>query len=603
MIQLKSLKWSNCFSYGADNYIDLAENNLTQIIGPNGVGKSAIPLILEEVLYNKNSKGIKKVDISNRETSSNEYNISLDFSVYEDEYKIKLRRSKTLKVSLFKNSEDISSHTATNTFKTIEGILGIDFKTFSQLIYQGPTSSLQFLTATDTIRKKFLIDLLNLTKYTEFFEVFKEKVKEYNTKNTALASKIETVKSWLLKNNLNSMKVSVPKIIEIETETEGKELNNLQIDFLNISENNKKITKNNHYREQLASINLSKASSINVDKEESFEEHTKIEGEMLAKEKRLLAYIRKIKELGNKCPTCEQEIEEDFKYKLFVNTDKELFKVRKLLTSTQQIINQIKENNKKFKVKEKIQREFESLFRSVDSTISIELVNAKELEDKINDLKEVLKNKKIEIAEIEAYNLKIEKNNSKISLIKEQSKDFETQLAELETFLAEVQGIFSNLEILKKAFSTNGLLAYKIENLVKELEYLTNQYLAELSDGEFTLEFVVLKDKLNVNMTKNEKLVDILSLSSGELSRVNTSTLLAIRKLMNSISKSQINVLFLDEVIATLDSLGRDRLVEVLSKETSLNTFIVSHEWTHPLLAKLSIVKEKELSRVDHDNR
>jgi len=136
--------------------------------------------------------------------------------------------------------------------------------------------------------------------------------------------------------------------------------------------------------------------------------------------------------------------------------------------------------------------------------------------------------------------------------------------------------------VLKKSFSTNGLLAYKIENLVGELEEMANDYLAELSDGRFTLEFVVSNDKLNVEITDNGNVVDILALSSGELARVNTATLIAIRKLMSSISKSKINILFLDEVTNVLDDQGREKLVEVLLRE-DLNTYIVSHGWSHPL--------------------
>ena len=160
------------------------------------------------------------------------------------------------------------------------------------------------------------------------------------------------------------------------------------------------------------------------------------------------------------------------------------------------------------------------------------------------------------------------------------------------------QDLASNLDILKKAFSTNGLLAYKIENLVKELEELANTYLAELSDGRFTLEFVVSNDKLNVQVTDNGKIVDILALSSGELARVNTATLIAIRKLMSSISKSKLNILFLDEVIAVLDDTGREKLIEVLINE-DLNTYIVSHEWTHPLLDKIEVVKEENISKLE----
>ena len=52
MITLKTLRWDNCFSYGENNQVDLSDNKLTQIIGINGVGKSSIPLILEEILFN-----------------------------------------------------------------------------------------------------------------------------------------------------------------------------------------------------------------------------------------------------------------------------------------------------------------------------------------------------------------------------------------------------------------------------------------------------------------------------------------------------------------------------------------------------------------------
>ena len=39
MITLKTLKWSNCFSYGEDNELDLSDSKLTQILGSNGVGR------------------------------------------------------------------------------------------------------------------------------------------------------------------------------------------------------------------------------------------------------------------------------------------------------------------------------------------------------------------------------------------------------------------------------------------------------------------------------------------------------------------------------------------------------------------------------------
>ena len=76
MITLKKLQWSNCFSYGDKNELNLDEAIVTQLVGTNGAGKSSIPLILEEVLFNKNSKGIKKAEIPNREVNKG-YDLSL----------------------------------------------------------------------------------------------------------------------------------------------------------------------------------------------------------------------------------------------------------------------------------------------------------------------------------------------------------------------------------------------------------------------------------------------------------------------------------------------------------------------------------------------
>jgi hypothetical protein len=56
--------------------------------------------------------------------------------------------------------------------------------------------------------------------------------------------------------------------------------------------------------------------------------------------------------------------------------------------------------------------------------------------------------------------------------------------------------------------------------------------------------------------------------------------------------------LFLDEVINVLDDLGREKLVEVLLRE-DLNTYIVSHGWSHPLLEKIEVVKHENISKLE----
>ena len=117
MITLQKLQWNNCFSYGEGNEIMLDERTLTQILGTNGMGKSSIPLIIEEALYNKNSKGIKKADIPNRYVN-NGYDIVLDFTRDTDEYRITVNRKTNVKVKFEKNGEDISLAAALNNSKS-----------------------------------------------------------------------------------------------------------------------------------------------------------------------------------------------------------------------------------------------------------------------------------------------------------------------------------------------------------------------------------------------------------------------------------------------------------------------------------------------------
>ena len=206
------------------------------------MGKSSIPLIIEEVLYNKNSKGIKKADIPNRYIN-NGYDIYLAFTKEDILYEIVVNRKASIKVKLLKDGEDISSHTATNTYKTLQEVLGIDFKTFSQLVYQNTNSSLQFLTATDTNRKKFLIDLLHLEEYVVLFEVFKEASRHANSKITEINAAIATIEKWLHDNKLESTTILPMLNLEIDTSQDEEALRSLLLELENISQKNKKINQ------------------------------------------------------------------------------------------------------------------------------------------------------------------------------------------------------------------------------------------------------------------------------------------------------------------------------------------------------------------------
>ena len=604
MIILQKLKWDNCFSYGSGNEIDLAASTLTQLVGTNGVGKSSVPLILEEVMFNKNSKNVKKADIANRYVNQG-YNISLDFMVDGDEYCISVMRRKALKCKLTKNGKDISSHTASNTYKTLGETLGIDFKTFTQLVYQNTNASLQFLTATDTNRKKFLIELLKLDEYVAFFETFKNAVRDISQQIIVHEAKTDTIVKWLDGNKLDSIDIlPIMKLPKTE-ESDEKLLRSLQLQFENLAEKNRKINDNNYLLEELKSIDINEfrtdlESNPSMQGPADLQENLGgLKQEVVQYENEKDKYLDLLERGESTCPTCEQKVDTDLLVDNYQELDKKVETLEANVAQGNKELEKINDENKVHRKATRGIKNWEQLYRSVDSGLPTRVYDKAQVENQIREVQNKVETARERLEEVIDENQSRERHNTRIDIIQEQTESFEMDLFSITTALSAAESKLSVLEILKKSFSTNGLLAYKIESLVKELEVLTNEYLAEFSDGRFSINFVVENDKLNVEVSDNGNIIDILALSSGELARVNIATLVAIRKLMTSISRSQINVLFLDEVNQALDEAGKEKVVEILLKEENLNTYLVSHGWTHPLLEKIEIVKTDNISSLE----
>jgi len=601
MIIFKEIRWSNAFSYGPNNVIRLDTAPLTQIVGKNGHGKSSIALILEEVLYNQNSKKIKKADILNRYTSDKNYSIELDFNKDGADYTVKTSRTNTsTTVKLFKDGVDISSHTATNTYKSIEGIIGFDHKTFSQIVYQSSVSSLEFLTATDTARKKFLIELLNLSMYTKASECFKELTSDMNKKVDATQAKLSTVRSWLTKYEKEDLSLKELEEELAQPTEQSSQLTLLKHELLNIETTNKKIVQNNTYKQIINGIVLDNPAPVSID--DNYLNALKVE--LAGKESKLregTALSKKCSGPTIKCPTCSQDMDNSTMFTLVeqfkvdkVPLEEDIKGIRAKIETSEYIISKYKTHQKKV-------TEWEKYYALIDNDLTSELLNKDKLSSKITGLEKSIAEINSAISKIKTRNKAVSEHNSKVTVIASQMDDMRVELAEYSKELSDYTAELSKLQVLVKAFSTTGLVAYKIECLVKDLESLTNEYLAELADGRFQLAFkIASSDKLNVVIIDNSHDVDILALSSGERARVNVATLLAIRKLMQTLSNSRTNLLILDETVENLDAEGKEKLIEVLLKEENLNTFLISHGFSHPLLEKLQVVKQRNISRIDN---
>jgi DNA repair exonuclease SbcCD ATPase subunit len=307
--------------------------------------------------------------------------------------------------------------------------------------------------------------------------------------------------------------------------------------------------------------------------------------------------------INDKCSTCGQtidnshllKIQNDLHHQLAINTSSYnggLASARAWSTE----LEATQAASKAYKLNQDAIHRFEQLTQLIDKAIPNVYPDHKALTDEKQILKNKLDSQTQQLKEVTDYNKRVSAHNAKVDALKEQKSDFTIRQTAIKADILDKSAQSNALSILKKAFSTSGIVAFKLENLTKELETTINYYLSVLSDGQFQIEFSLDKEKLNINVINNGISAPIETMSGGEFSRIQTSILLAIRILLSKLGGSSINLLFLDEITGVLDSEGKEKLIEVLQAEEELNVFLISHDFTHPLIDKVSIIKENNIS-------
>ena len=604
-ITLNHLHFSNMFSYGKTNVMRLDDNKITQLTAPNGSGKSSIAMIIQEILFNKNVKGIKKTDILNRWVKDKHWSGSIEFTVDGDDYGVNVQRTgASTKVKLIKNGVDISDHKVLDTYKKIQDVLGLDFEVFSQLTYQSSTDLLEFLKATDTNRKKFLINLFNLQKYIEIGDKIKAKASQVDRDAVKLQGELKSIEDFLNTTVIPEKKESMP--VPVVEETLQQRIGVLQQEISNYNETCKKIDKNNLYIEEYESLDFNSGlrEPVEPDFMESYNT-LKQDVAMLARE--IASYEKDLSEIDilDECPTCGQSIDtshleamqDDIQQNINTkNQQKELAMVQAKKWSD--IIKQYHDDKLNFEKNRKSIERFEQLTQLIDKNIPKNYPDIGNIKDEVGILQAEYQAQLKDEKDANDHNHSVAAHNAKVDALFEQKEEFSNRQSAVKGDTISKHNQLNSLNILKKAFSTSGIVAFKLENLTKELEVSINHYLSLLSDGQFQVEFRLDKEKLNISVINNGIASPIETVSGGEFSRIQTSILLAIRSLLSKLGGSSVNLLFLDEITGVLDDEGKEKLIEVLQNEANLNVFLISHDFTHPLIDKVSIVKNDNISSI-----
>lgn len=604
-IKLKNLNFSNMYSYGENISIDLSNEKITQLSAPNGSGKSSIALILQEILFNKNIKGIKKGDILNKYVKSKSWDANLTFSIEKDNYYIEVKRSGAqTKVVLKKNELDISEHKVLDTYKKLHEDLGMSFEIFSQLTYQSSTDLLDFLKATDANRKKFLINLFNFEKYIDIGEKIKKISNDLDKELATKRGELNTVEDYLESVVIKEKRdfVEVPDV--------DKHLNtniiDLEAQLQNLDKDIKSIDKNNMYIRERDSLSFDMSMIRPTDPLLTEEISNARDGANNAK--RVVQETEsKIKQLdlSENCYACGQPLDNSQSLSLKIALEETITKEKSKYSVFKEKYLTLKEENdeylkdlKLYEANQKLIEKFESLSNLIDTSLSVLVPNKTEIQKELVNVKKEWSTQTSKKEDAEKTNEEVRLHNTKIDMLSEEKEKFLSRQKVLKSAIVVLQNKQNNLQILKKAFSSSGIVAFKLENVAKDLENTINKYLSVLSDGQFSVVFRLTGEKLNVIIINNGHEVTIESLSGGEFSRVQTSVLLAVRATLSKIGGKQINLLFLDEITGVLDDSGKEKLFEVLSEEIGLNVFLISHDYSHPLIPKVEITKTNNISNI-----
>lgn len=216
-----------------------------------------------------------------------------------------------------------------------------------------------------------------------------------------------------------------------------------------------------------------------------------------------------------------------------------------------------------------------------------------ELKYKLNDLRNKVMNYSNKKSVLENELLKINENESQYIQLKEEYEDNKK--------------LMNNYEELQKAWSKNGIQALIIDNALPQIEDEINKYLSILSNGEINIKFETQKVAKNGNISETLDIIVSDSngsrpyerYSGGQRTRIDFATHIGLSKFLTKQSGANIEFFVIDEGLGTLDSDGRDSVLETLQSLTGIfkQIFIISHidEVKEAFTTKILVTNNKEV--------
>lgn len=594
-ICFKKVTLHNFLSFG-DAEVNLDDSSYTLVSGinncksdlakSNGSGKSSLWESIIWVLTGDTIRGTK--DVVNRYGKDGTF-VELIFNIDKNNYRIIRYKDYSnigTNLKIYFNGEDKSGKGIRDTEKLLEEYLpDINSSLLGSVIILGQGLPQRFTNNTPSGRKEVLEKLSKSDFMIEDIKVKLSNRKQFLNnelrKYQDLILEEESKKSVYEKqlvNLLNEKENLIPEDFDSIISSLNNKINeNESISnslLTQISDKNLEITLNRDtYKNKEKEYEVSKSNLIkefNLNLQPIIKEETDIQIQI----KTLSQEITKLESIKDICPTCGQKLPDVHK------------------VDTTNLRNRLNEYNVKFeeiKLRKKEQQEKDDL--TFDETNNSYIKQLEELDTKYNSLYKDLSelNNKQSIVKSDIYNdkleldkIKIRKDNyeNKIKTIDKDLEEANNQINLLKDNLLynniEKDNIEARLNIVNKmlTIATRDFRGFLLSEVIKFINQKAKEYCKEIFDTE-EIEFKL--DGNNIFIGYCGKQYE--NLSGGEKQKIDLIIQFSIRDMLTRYLDFSSNILVLDEIFDNLDSIGCQKVLNLISnKLTDISSiYIITH--------------------------
>jgi len=578
----------------------------------NGAGKSALFEALAWGLFGKTTRHTEKAE--DREKVVNRYvkkNCSVEIILEDDDgdacivrrYRNHSQWQNSLR--LFKGDDELTGPSTDATQKSIDSILGMNWTVFSSAVVFGAQAK-RFNDAADAKKREVFDEILMLHPYQIAQQEVKGDLKELRTSIEIMEGKLQTeifacseanielVNANEALSKLNAEKKDAEEQIKLQEEilrTSNKELERVEkvkdvasVELLSLEKETERLYA---YIEKIRKDEITEKEKIKSDASAVYNHQNLLAFQI----EECQGWVDK-KEMppkGSRCPTCGTEVSSQSIEDVADHYKEEIKKMVPVKEKVDAMIEKIEKNMKEVALKwSKKMREAEQAHQEIVAEKNEQLAVIREVEKEINHNSTMITIATSEISHLKGGG---KEREDLVMRMKGQAEKKVTERTEsVKNLTDKIKADEDQTQYLKfwvDGFGGKGIKSLLLDEILPQLNTLADYYGSVLLDNEIRMEFDTeaelksgeIRDKFDMNLIADGEKIGYRDCSQGEKGRIDSAVLLALQNLIFKRSNCASSLVIFDEVFEHLDSVGIERMVNLLKEESSEKAiFVISHQ-------------------------